>query len=102
MYLDPELQADPDFQTPSDQALRVLPPDASFTVLWREDGKDGMEDLNDAIALAVSKAIELGQQVVVTVSANDDGGRRSEEWDGLAIFVAGPNRHRVQRAKHRR
>lgn len=97
-YLDRRFYASPEFPSPQARALELLA-GYSFAVGWRQDAQDGLVNLDEAIALAIAKAIELRQQVVVIAQrpSSDD-----HAWDEQVIFTAGPNQHRVQRARRRR
>lgn len=96
LYLDPRFYASPEFPSPQARALELLE-GYRFAVTWRDDAVDGLVNLDEAIALATAKAIELKRHVVVLAERSGPEG-----WDEQAIFVAGPDRHRVLREPRRR
>lgn len=101
VYLDPRFHASPEFPSPQARALELLGEAYDFTVLWWDDALDGLYNLDEAIALAIAKAVELKRHVRVTVSRSV-GRVAGDPWEDLTVFVVGPDKHRVQRARGRR
>jgi len=94
MHLDPRLLATPEHTTPGARAFALLGPNYGWTVLWKDDAWDGATSLDEAIACAVSIALERGQQVKVECSpgGNVPDAERAKKGSlaYATVFTVGP------------
>lgn len=105
-YLDPDFMASPttlDGTTLQGAAVRTLSKGGdglyTYTVLWGADGLDGLDDLDRAVALATSMAIEEQGFAEVRISAPTNfESDEEDEWDSVTVFAIGPERREVEAA----